>query len=166
MALVTVQGIGTSLWFSFPNFKQGEFGGAFPIGEAASNLPEVNAAPKAYTDGKFWLINVDTEVNGEPRQGVMAIYKVCTHLGCLYEWVDMTNRFECPCHGSKFELPGDYIEGPARRSLDRFVIQAISPDGSIKETDAEGNPLVINGDETLVIDTSRRIYGAPVLVPA
>ncbi len=166
MALVTVQGVGASLWFASPNFKEGEFGGTFPIGEATGVLPEVNAAPKAYVDGKFWLVNADTEVNGEPRKGVLAIYKVCTHLGCLYEWVDMTNRFECPCHGSKFELPGDYIEGPARRSLDRFVIQAISPDGTIKETDADGNPLVLDGDETLVIDTSRRIYGAPVLVPA
>ena len=55
MALVTVPGIGTSLWFAFPNFKAGEFGGAFSIGEATGVLSEVNAAPKAYVDGKFWL---------------------------------------------------------------------------------------------------------------
>ncbi len=166
IALLTVQGIGMGLWFAFPNFKEGQFGGAFPIGDAAGALPEVNSGPKAYIDGKFWLVNVDTEVNGEPRKGIMAIYKVCTHLGCLYEWIPMTNRFECPCHGSKFQLSGDYISGPARRSLDRFVIQAIAPDGSIKETDINGNPLVINGDEKLVIDTGRRILGATVLVPA
>jgi cytochrome b6-f complex iron-sulfur subunit len=166
IALLTVQGVGLSLWFAFPNFKEGQFGGAFPIGDAAGALPEVNSGPKAYVDGKFWLINVDSEVNGEPRKGVLAIYKVCTHLGCLYEWVPMTNRFECPCHGSKFQLSGDYISGPARRSLDRFVIQAVAPDGSIKETDPAGGPLEINGDETLVIDTGRRILGDPVLVPA
>jgi cytochrome b6-f complex iron-sulfur subunit len=166
IALLTVQGIGMGLWFAFPNFKEGQFGGAFPIGDAAGALPEVNSGPKAYVDGKFWLINIDTEVNGEPRKGVLAIYKVCTHLGCLYEWVPMTNRFECPCHGSKFQLSGDYIAGPARRSLDRFVIQAIAPDGSVKETDVNGNPLEITGDEKLVIDTGRRILGAPVLVPA
>jgi cytochrome b6-f complex iron-sulfur subunit len=166
IALLTVQGIGLGLWFAFPNFKEGQFGGNFPIGDAAGALPEVNSGPKAYVDGKFWLVNLDTEVDGQPRKGIMAIYKVCTHLGCLYEWVPMTNRFECPCHGSKFQLSGDYIAGPARRSLDRFVIQAVAPDGSIKETDAEGNPLEINGDETLIIDTGRRILGAPVLVPA
>lgn len=166
IALLTVQGIGMGLWFAFPNFKEGQFGGNFPIGDATGALPEVNSGPKAYVDGKFWLVNLDTEVDGQPRKGIMAIYKVCTHLGCLYEWVPMTNRFECPCHGSKFQLSGDYIAGPARRSLDRFVIQAIAPDGSIKETDAEGNPLEINGDETLIIDTGRRILGAPVLVPA
>ena len=75
----------------------------------------------------------------------------------------MTNRFECPCHGSKFELTGDYISGPARRNLDRFVIQAIAPNGTIKETDAKGNPLVINGDEKLIVDTGKRILGAPVV---
>jgi cytochrome b6-f complex iron-sulfur subunit len=162
IALFTVGGIGMSLWFAFPNFKEGQFGGAFPIGEASEALPEVNSGPKPYVDGKFWLINIDTEANGEPRKGVLAIYKVCTHLGCLYEWVPMTNRFECPCHGSKFQLSGDYIAGPARRSLDRFVIQAIAPDGSVKETNANGDPLEINGDENLVVDTGRRILGEPV----
>jgi cytochrome b6-f complex iron-sulfur subunit len=166
LALLTAQTVGLSLWFAFPNFQEGQFGGAFPIGDAATALPEVNSGPKAYVEGKFWLINVDKEVNGESRKGVLAIYKVCTHLGCLYEWVPMTNRFECPCHGSKFQLSGDYISGPARRSLDRFVIQAVGPDGSvIAETDADGNPLAIEGEVNLVIDTGRRILGDPVLVP-
>lgn len=162
IGLFAVETIGLSLWFAFPNFKEGEFGSQFDVGPAMDVLPEVNAPPIPYTDGKYWLSNVDTEAaNGEPRKGILALYKVCTHLGCLYAWVDVTFRFECPCHGSKFELTGDYIEGPARRSLDRFVIRAISPDGTVKETDAEGNPLVINGDETLVIDTGQRILGKP-----
>jgi cytochrome b6-f complex iron-sulfur subunit len=167
IGLFALETVGLSLWFAFPNFKAGQFGGIFPIGEAANILPEVNSAPVPYTDGKFWLINVDSETaSGEPRKGILAIYKVCTHLGCLYEWVPVTTRFECPCHGSKFTLTGDYIAGPARRSLDRFVIRAISPDGSVTETDTDGNPLVINGDETLEIDTGRRILGSSNIVPA
>ncbi len=164
VALVACETVGLSLWFAFPNFRVGQFGGQFPIGKATDVLPEINAAPKAYTDGKFWLVNLDTtNRHGEPRKGIMALYKVCVHLGCLYEWIPMTNRFECPCHGSKFELTGDYISGPARRNLDRFVIQAIAPNGTIKETDAKGNPLVINGDEKLIVDTGKRILGAPVV---
>jgi cytochrome b6-f complex iron-sulfur subunit len=165
IGLFAVQTVGLSLWFAFPNFKAGQFGGVFPLlGEANTILPEVNSGPKPYTDGKFWLVNLDMESpSGEPRKGIMAIFKVCTHLGCLYEWVPITNRFECPCHGSKFALTGDYLDGPARRSLDRFVIQAVSPDGTVKETDADGNPLEINGDETLLIDTGQRILGRPVV---
>lgn len=167
IGLLTVETVGLSLWFAFPNFKPGQFGGQFPIGTATDILPEVNSGPVPYTDGKFWLVNVDDAgPNGEPRKGVLALFKVCTHLGCLYEWVPVTVRFECPCHGSKFALTGDYIGGPARRSLDRFVIQAVSPDGTIKETDAEGNPLIINGDETLIIDTGQRIPGSSDITPA
>ncbi len=160
IGLLGLQTVAASLWFAFPKFKAGQFGGEFTIGKASDMLPEVNAGPKPFADGKFWLVNIDTEINGELQKGVMAIYKVCTHLGCLYDWVPMTDRFECPCHGSKFELDGDYIAGPARRSLDRFVIKAVSPDGSVKETDAEGNPLEIEGDETLIVDTGQRILGS------
>ena len=166
IAVFSVGTIGASLWFAFPNFKAGEFGGEFSIGQAGNILPEVNSGPVAYTDGKFWLSNVDTEVNGEPRKGVLAIYKVCTHLGCLYEWVPMTDRFECPCHGSKFQLTGDYISGPARRNLDRFVIKAVAPNGTIKETDAEGHPLVVDPEDTLIIDTGQRIFGSSNINPA
>jgi cytochrome b6-f complex iron-sulfur subunit len=160
IGLLAVETVGLSLWFAFPNFGAGQFGGQFDIGPATDVLPETNAPPIPHTDGKYWLANLDTEAaNGEPRKGIVALFNVCIHLGCLYAWVDVTDRFECPCHGSKFELTGDYIEGPARRSLDRFVIRAIAPDGTVKETDAEGNPLVISGDETLVIDTGQRILG-------
>jgi cytochrome b6-f complex iron-sulfur subunit len=166
IALFSVELVGLSLWFAFPNFKAGEFGGEFRIGPANELLPEVNAGPEPYTDGKFWLVNVDTEVDGEQKQGVLAIYKVCTHLGCLFEWVPMTHRFECPCHGSKFALSGDYIAGPARRSLDRFVIQAVSPDGSVKTTDAEGSPLVVDENDSLIVDTGQRILGSSDITPA
>jgi cytochrome b6-f complex iron-sulfur subunit len=166
IAVFSVGTIGASLWFAFPNFKAGEFGGEFQIGQASNVLPEVNTAPVAYTNGKFWLSNVDTEVDGEPRKGVLAIYKVCTHLGCLYEWIPMTDRFECPCHGSKFQLTGDYIAGPARRNLDRFVIKAVAPDGTVKETDAEGHPLVVEADDLLIIDTGQRILGSSDITPA
>jgi cytochrome b6-f complex iron-sulfur subunit len=169
IALFSLETVGLSLWFAFPNFKAGQFGGQFPIGEAKGALPEVNSGPKAYTDGKFWLVNLDAESpGGEPRKGVMAIYKVCTHLGCLYEWVPMTNRFECPCHGSKFALTGDYLAGPARRSLDRFVIQAVGPDGAVlAETNPDGEPLVLPSEDVqLVIDTGRRILGESVATPA
>jgi len=166
IAVFSVGTIGASLWFAFPNFKAGEFGGEFPIGQAGNVLPEVNADPVPYTNGKFWLSNVDTEVDGEPRQGVLAIYKVCTHLGCLYEWIPMTGRFECPCHGSKFQLTADYIAGPARRSLDRFVIKAVAPDGTVKETDLEGNPLVVDPEDLLIVDTGQRILGSSDITPA
>jgi cytochrome b6-f complex iron-sulfur subunit len=168
IGLFTAQTVGLSLWFAFPNFLPGQFGGKFSIGAASGVLPEVNAPPVPYTDGKFWLVNLDREgPRGEPRKGVLAIFKVCTHLGCLYDWVDVTFRFECPCHGSKFDLTGDYLAGPARRNLDRFVIQAQDAGGNIRaQTNENGDPLLVEPDDILVIDTGSRIWGSSDIIPA
>lgn len=154
MALLLAETVGVSLLFAFPRFRAGEFGGAFDLGQARAELPPREGAPMANDVGKFWLVNLD--------QGVLAIYKVCTHLGCLYKWSDVNFRFECPCHGSKFELDGTYIEGPAPRSLDRFVVQALdAQDNVLAATDAEGNPLSVPPEARLVVDTARRIFGKP-----
>lgn len=62
-------------------------------------------------DGSFWL----------------ALYQVCVHLGCKVPFRDDCNSFKCPCHGSHYNIDGEYLDGPAPRSLDRF---ALSFDGS------------------------------------
>ncbi len=42
----------------------------------------------------------------------------CPHLGCGYRWIEARNRFECPCHGSFFDIKGNVLAGPAPRPLD------------------------------------------------
>ncbi len=114
LGLLALQsGVGI-FFFMYPRFKAGEFGGVFYLGPESA-LPPTDAAPSPNTAGKFWLVNT---VDDGPK----ALYMVCTHLGCLYKWEQSNNRFECPCHGSKFSREGFYIEGPAGRSLDTFEI--------------------------------------------
>lgn len=150
--LVNIGGI--SFLFSMPRFKEGEFGGVFAVGRV-SDLPPVDASPVNNAKGKFWLAHTD--------QGILALYKVCTHLGCLYAWRDQEDKFICPCHGSQFEYDGTYIRGPAPRSLDRFVIQVVDSDGQIlDETNPEtGAPVSVPDDPGVVVrvDTGRRIFG-------
>jgi len=150
--LVDVAGIG--FLFAMPRFKEGEFGGVFTVGQV-SGLPPVEAAPANYAKGKFWLTHSE--------DGVTALYKVCTHLGCLYAWRDQEGKFICPCHGSEFEYDGTYIRGPAPRSLDRFPVQVVAPDGQVlAETDLEtGDPLPVPDDPNVVVkvDTGRKILG-------
>ncbi len=107
---LVVGGVGFATFrFLYPRFAAGTFGGVFLV-----NPPEAEAPPKPNADGRFWLV--------ETEEGPKALYMVCTHLGCLYAWVNENNRFECPCHGSKFTREGIYIEGPAPRSLDYFEV--------------------------------------------
>ncbi len=154
MALLTVQAAGLLVWFLIPKFREGEFGGAFPV--SIDDVPEPNAAPRNFPDGRFWLVNLDTNQDSEtmgktvtedPSEivGVAAIYKVCTHLGCIYAWTASNNRFECPCHGSKYRLDGRRIEAPAPRNLDRFKLYALAED---KTTVLAESPDVGEEDET------------------
>ncbi len=54
--------------------------------------------------------------------GLVAIYQRCVHLGCRVPWCNSSQGFECPCHGSKYNMVGEYYAGPAPRNLDRFVV--------------------------------------------
>ncbi|RMH01781.1 MAG: hypothetical protein D6706_01345 [Chloroflexi bacterium] len=138
MALFTAQAAGLLIWYLIPRFREGEFGGAFVL--PVDSLPEVNGEPVNFPEGRFWLVNLDTtNPQGQERmyrapdedseiKGVAAIYKVCTHLGCIYAWTPANNRFECPCHGSKYRLDGRRIESPAPRTLDRFRVDALAAD--------------------------------------
>lgn len=44
----------------------------------------------------------------------------CTHLGCELHWNDAEVSWDCPCHGSRFSVDGDPIEGPALNPLERL----------------------------------------------
>ncbi len=48
-------------------------------------------------------------------EGIYAISKVCTHLGCIISREEY--GFQCPCHGSRYDADGQVVRGPAPRSL-------------------------------------------------
>jgi len=175
IALFAAESAGLLVWFLIPKFREGEFGGAFTL--PVDTLPGINAEPANFAEGRFWLVNLDTDnADGEERmfqandessaiKGVAAIYKVCTHLGCIYSWIPVNNRFECPCHGSKYRLDGRRIESPAPRSLDRFKIEALADDKTTVLAESElvddfYQPMPLpNGAAFLRIDTGAKQTG-------
>ena len=68
---------------------------------------------------------------------VVALSLKCPHTGGELRWKPPVNRYECSRHDSKFEPPGVYISGKAKRNMDRFGLKR-------------------NGD-TVVVDTAQRI---------
>jgi cytochrome b6-f complex iron-sulfur subunit len=141
------------VWFALPRFAEGEFGGVFPF--SGDDLPTAGNAPLEVPEGRLWLSN-----SGE---GFLALYAVCTHLGCLPGWDSNQFLFNCPCHGSRFELNGDYIGGPAPRGLDRFNATVVFTNGETETTPADGGPIPLNGRQVaeIRVDTGARILGPP-----
>ena len=43
----------------------------------------------------------------------------CTHLGCLLRFNAAERSWDCPCHGSRFDIEGAVLAGPATESLER-----------------------------------------------
>ena len=43
----------------------------------------------------------------------------CTHLGCLLRFNSAERSWDCPCHGSRFDVDGEVLEGPASHPLER-----------------------------------------------
>ncbi len=140
------------LAFFWPKLKGG-FGTAIKAGSVSSLKAEViqggTIVPKAIPAAQAWIVPFDMNllagsqfeeipfviVGGEEDGvGLMALWHRCVHLGCRVPECIPSQGFECPCHGSKYNIHGEYSAGPAPRNLDRFAVS-------------------INGAGELVIDT-------------
>jgi len=110
----------------------GGFGGTVQAG-TESGFPE--GLVRYFPSGRFYV----TRVEGD----LLALYQKCPHLGCRVPFCESSDRFECPCHGSIFNLKGEYVAGPAPRGMDMFPVhiegeQVLVDTGTIVEGPAKG----------------------------
>ena len=103
--------------FMFPNVLY-ESDPKFSAGRK-NDFPE---SPKVYEkykqDQAVWIVRLTEE--GQDR--LVALSTVCTHLGCTPNWLEVEQKYKCPCHGSGYYLNGVNFEGPTPRPLERFRI--------------------------------------------
>ncbi len=106
-------------------------------------------------EGKMWVTEYPAsalpkaeQVYSQPeltgmKQGLIATFQKCPHLGCRVPECVTSQWFECPCHGSRFNQAGEKKGGPAPRGMDHFAME-------------------IDGNGNFVVDTGAIIQGPPV----
>ena len=104
----------------FASFETGESKKREVTGEA---LKKLEPGVLLHVAGAgVWLLK--RKNNGQ----LLALDDRCPHLGCRPIWNDRRKLFECPCHGSEFDLEGKVIKGPATRSMSRVFLDEYGKD--------------------------------------
>jgi Rieske Fe-S protein len=93
--------------------------------EVATHLVSgyLSRKPKSFDElspGDAAIMKIDGEYVAafrDERGHVHAVSAVCSHMGCIVGWNETDRTWDCPCHGSRFELNGDVIHGPATKPL-------------------------------------------------
>lgn len=49
---------------------------------------------------------------------VRTLNATCTHMGCVVAWNPLETSWDCPCHGSRFDVDGKVLHGPAVKPLE------------------------------------------------
>ncbi|HAE83702.1 MAG TPA: hypothetical protein DCK85_09970 [Ktedonobacter sp.] len=145
--LSTTAAVSGSLYMLYPNLA-GQFGSALNVGKK-SDFPaakpsdfKIDQAGVYYRqNAKTYLVHLskdtpfllsgsnlsdqlDAETVKKDTDGSywIALYQRCVHLGCTVPFKDECVSFKCPCHGSHYNVDGEFLDGPAPRSLDRFSL--------------------------------------------
>jgi cytochrome b6-f complex iron-sulfur subunit len=111
-ALAALELAGGALIYLRSHTLEGEFGGIITAGYA-DEFPAGSVTE--FEEGNFFLIR-------DEKDGFMAIYRRCPHLGCTVKWIESTKKFLCPCHAAAFELTGDFENQLVTRALDIFPV--------------------------------------------
>jgi nitrite reductase/ring-hydroxylating ferredoxin subunit len=101
----------------------GQLGGKFTLDLVGDRL----RPPEAPSAGDIPAGEARVLGDGLGRKGVYrdedgtlhAVSVRCTHMGCLLRFNGAERSWDCPCHGSRFDVDGAVLEGPAVQPLER-----------------------------------------------
>lgn len=81
------------------------------------------ALPESLAPGEPFVTPGRPVVLVRDAEGVYAVSRVCTHLGCIVQ--PSATGFDCPCHGSRFAPDGSVIQGPAPKPLKWLAVASL-----------------------------------------
>ena len=82
-------------------------GNSGPLKIAVANFPDLATVGRLVQVGTFQA----AKRTGTSPATFAAFWMACTHAGCLTNIVN-AKEFDCPCHGSRFDVNGAVIQGP------------------------------------------------------
>ena len=71
-----------------------------------------------FPEGRLFLANA--------KGTYLALSQKCPHLGCKVQFCESSGWFECPCHGSVFDLGGEWITGPSPTGMNRYQTDVVA----------------------------------------
>lgn len=72
--------------------------------------------------GQGGFIELDGKTVGgyrDPDGTLHAVSLTCSHMGCPLRWNPAETSWDCRCHGSRFNIDGSILDGPAVKPLSR-----------------------------------------------
>jgi len=77
---------------------------------------------KELNPGEGKTISIDGEkvaAYRDDNKSLHLVSAICPHMGCVVHWNNGEKSWDCPCHGSRFSVEGEVLEGPAYKNLAR-----------------------------------------------
>ncbi|WP_419870857.1 FAD-dependent oxidoreductase [Chryseobacterium sp. CT-SW4] len=74
-------------------------------------------------DGEGRVVKYKNEsfaIYKEPNQKLHVLKSSCTHTHCEVHWNGAEKTWDCPCHGSRYNINGDVLNAPAVKNLERL----------------------------------------------
>lgn len=76
-------------------------------------------------NGEAGIVNIDKHRVGlykDENGKEYAVNATCAHLGCALAFNNDEQTWDCPCHGSRYDINGKALEAPTVRPIDRLEI--------------------------------------------